>query len=183
MRKIKDSRHHNEEYRNSRNSETTRRLPYRRSTANILAGIIQRHARPPNTSSSSDSSDTVVTTKELYRVANGGDDNGGGGGNGPEGDAHGDINNMGGDNYGQHTKRHEFMLVKASNITVTTFIGTNLTTNPCLQFYKVMRSLIYSQGVDGDVLLELLTTIEKSGANTFTNTQLKEMIQEFPKMA
>lgn len=118
----------------------------RHSTAIILAGIIQRHARTPNTTSSSDSSDTAVTTKELYRVANGDDDNGGGGGNDPEGDGHGDTNSMGGDNYGRHTKRHEFMLVKASNITVTTFTGTNLTNNPYLQFYKSMRRLIYSQG-------------------------------------
>ena len=127
----------------------------------ILAGVMQKQPRSPDTNSSSESSDMNCSNIGLYRVANGG--GGGDGGRGGLGDdEHRDSNSMGGGNYGHNGKRHEFMLVKASNSTVTTFTGINFTTNPYLQLYKAMRRLIYSQGGDGELLLELLTIIEKT---------------------
>lgn len=45
-----------------------------------------------------------------------------------------------------------------------------------------MRRLIYSQGEDGELLLDLLATIEKMGAITFINILLKDMVQHIRKV-
>ena len=95
---------------------------HRQNTVIILAGVIQRQPRSPDTNSFSDSSDTRFSVNELYRVANGGGGSGDGdGGSGDDG--HGEIMSMGGDTFSRNGRGHEFMLVKASNITVTTFTG------------------------------------------------------------
>ena len=146
----------------------------------IIAGIInRRQPTTPNTGSSNNSSDTNGSANGLYRVTGGNEDGGDGNDGDPDGDGYpgGNGNNVGDNNYGRNTRRGEFMLVKASNITVATFTGTNLTANPYLQFYKSMRRLIYSQGEDGEILLKLLTAIEKKGAATFTNEQLEEEVK------
>ena len=148
----------------------------------MVSIINRRQPIMPAVQLSNDSSDSGEYTNGLYRV--GGNGSGGGGGdNDPNGDGHaGDINGDG-HNGGYNNRRSEFMLVKASNINVTIFIGTNLIANPYSQFYTSMRRLIYSQGEDDEVLLNMLTEIEKKAAMVFTNEQLKAEVQQYPKVS
>lgn len=148
-----------------------------------MAGIVHREPYTFDINSPIDSSNINISANGLYRVANGNGSGGDGGGNdlGGEGDA--DDNRVGGNNYGRNGRRYEFMFVKASNITVAAFVAINLNTNPHLQFYKSMRRLIYSQGEDGECVLNMPTEIEKTGSITFTNEQLTEEIRQCLEVA
>ena len=150
----------------------------------IMAGIIcKRQLITPNTITSSDSSDINSSTKGLFRVIGGN----GGGGDGDDGDLNGNgiigDDNAGEHNYGYNTRRGEFILVKASNITATTFTGSNRIANPYLQFYKSMRRLIHSQDEDGEMLLKLLDEIENKWFTVFIHEQVKDEIGQCPIVA
>ena len=78
-------------------------------------------------------------------------------------------------------RKQEFALVNPRNITITTFTGRNLHTNPYMPFNNALRRLILAQGQDGEVLLKVLDKIEKLGASRYTNEQLEELIKVYPK--
>ena len=137
----------------------------------LVAGIIRRTRKSPATDSSSETGDGDNSCDGFCHLANRGMGSGGGGG-----DDHDDGGNDGvaamDRNYGYNNRKQELMLVKSSNIAVTTFIGTNLTTNPYLLFYKTMGRLICNHGEDRELLLDLHRNRKKCGAEPFTNQQL-----------
>ena len=61
---------------------------------------------------------------------------------------------------GYGNKRLEFTLVKSSNIPINTFSGSNVNTYPDLPFYKFIEGLVYNQGGDGELLLDVHTQVE-----------------------
>lgn len=139
------------------------------NNCSIVAGIINRQNRSPMTDSSSDYGDANGNEHGIYQIAmpgGNGDRNNGGGDDHDDGDGSG-VGTIG-RNYGYVGKTHEFILVKASNLTMPVFSGTNLTTNPYLPFYKALRRLIYTQGEDGEALLRELDEVEKLGKEAFT---------------
>ena len=148
-------------------------------SSTILAGILQRPPKTPMTDSSSDCGATSVQTGGIFQVAM----TGGNGGRDDDGGDDGDGNGVGvhGRSNGYIGKRSEFVIVKASNLTVPIFSGTNLANNPFLPFYKAMRRLIYAQGEDGEQLLLLLDVVEKLGKEAFTNEQFQELASRCPK--
>lgn len=150
-----------------------------------MTGIInKRQPHTPDINLSSDSSNINGGTDGLYRVTRGNKDGGGGDDSDLDGDGFAYDNNVGGNDYGHIARRNKFMLVKASDVTVASSIGTNIIANPHLQFYEAMRRLMYSQGEDGELSLTLLTEIEKNGSIVFTNEkQLKEEIRQCPEVA
>ena len=93
------------------------------------------------------------------------------------------VKDKNGKGFGYCNKRTEFTLVKPSNITINTFSGSNLNTNPYLPFYKSIKRLIYNQGDDGELLLEILTQVEGWGAETFASAQLAELVRQYPRAA
>ena len=126
--------------------------------------------------------DTPSDTRETGQLCQFGGNGGNSGGNGGDPDDSGvyqTIATVRNNTY----KRSEFILVKSINITIPTFSGTNLSTSPHMLFYKAMRRLIYSQGEDGEMLLEVLDEIEKHSKEAFTNAQFKELVRQRPKAA
>ena len=87
-----------------------------------MAATINRQQYTADINSSSDSSNNGSGINGLYRVIGGN----GGGDDGDDNDLDGNgsvqEHDISVENYGYYGRRHEFMLVKASNITVTTFI-------------------------------------------------------------
>ena len=147
----------------------------------ITAGVIRRPRQSPSTDSSSDYGNRGGTTPGLYRVEKGGGDQGGDGDDDPSDGNCSNGNGTTGRNFNNGSRKTDFILVKSSNITITTFSGSNLSSNPYLPFYKAIKRLIYNQGEGGELLLELLTEVEKSGADQFTNANYKELIRQCPK--
>lgn len=109
----------------------------------------------------------------------------GSGGDGPDHGPHDDddyqqtINRVMNYNY----RSSQFIFVKSTNTVVPTFGGTHLNTNPYMLFYKSLRTLTYSQGEDGELLLEILDEIEKCSKDAVTSTQLKELTKIYLKVA
>ena len=126
----------------------------------IADGIIRRPRHSPCTESSSEYGSGNGGTPGIYRVSNGDGGRDGDGGDEP-GDS-GNYNNNGtiGRNCKNGNRKTNFVLVKSSNIIITTFSGSNLSSNPYLQFYKAVERLIYNQGEDGELALEILSQIE-----------------------
>ena len=150
----------------------------------ITPGFLnKRQPNTPHIISSGDGSNVNGSNDGLFRVIGGDGDGGCGGDNDFNGEGYVEDNDVSEYKHGYNTRRGEFMLVKASNITVATFTGTNLTVNPYLQFYKAMRRLIYSQGEDGEFLLKIITEIGKKGSNVFIDEQLEEEIKQRPKVS
>ena len=117
-------------------------------------------------------------------MENGSRGNGGGGGDlgdGSSGSGEGTIGK--GYGYGYGNKRTEFTSFKSSNITISTLSGTNLNAQPYLQFYKAIKRLIHNQGDDGEMLLDILTQIEKCVSKTIDHAQLAEFIRQCSKAA
>ena len=155
-----------------------------KGTCTIMAGILNRRQQfVPDTNSSSDSSSDNDSPNGLYRVASGSNNGGGGDDGDPDGGGDADTASASGNNHSRNGRRSEFMPVKASNIAVTTFTGTNLHINPYLQFYNNMRRLIYSQGEDGELALNLLIEVERQGPKVFTDEQLRDETRQRPKVA
>ena len=111
-------------------------------------------------------------------AASGGDDGDGGDDNGPDNYEIAQLDNRG----GGHTDRSkEFTLVNPLNISIPTFTGKTLNSNPYLPFNNAIRRLVMAQGADGDTVLTILDKVEKMGTNTFTNQMLKELTGIYSK--
>ena len=109
-----------------------------------------------------------------------GDRDGDGGGSGAGGNVDYDNDHNRNNRYGGGRK-HEFALVSPRNVTITTFTGRNLHTNPYMPFNNALRRLMLAQGQDGEMLLQVLDKIEKLGNNKYTNEQLTELGKVYPK--
>ena len=148
----------------------------------INNGVTKRSKRSPNTDSSSECGDINNNTPYLNNVGIGSGNRGNGGGNDDLGDgSNGSGEGSMGRGYGYGTKRMEFTLVKSSNIAINTFSGSNLSTQPYLLFHKAIKRLIYNQGDDGELFLDILIQVEKYGAQQFGNAQLAELTRQCPK--
>ena len=148
----------------------------------ISNGIIRRPMQPPNIDSSSDSGGNGYNAPYINNVGvdNGGQGNGGGD------DEPGDSGTGGGKGqmrkgFGYCNKRMEFTFVKSSNITINTFSGSNFNAYPYLPFCKSTKRLIYNQGDDGEILLDILTQVETWGAESLDNAKLAELARQHPK--
>ena len=144
----------------------------------IVDGIIRRPKRSPCTDSSGECGSGNGGTLGIYRVSNGDGDRDGDGGD--EFGDNGNYNYSGtiGRSCNNGNRKADFVLVKSSNSTITTFSGSNLSSNLYLPFYKAVKRLIYDQGEDGELPLEILTQIAICGGETFTDAQYKELIRQ-----
>ena len=124
----------------------------------IIAGVIIRPNRSPTIVSSSESGEQQCSPGGMYQLGNGDGGRDGGGDDGLDRDdsAIGTI----GRNY-NYNRKSDFIFVKSSNINIAKFNGANLNTYPYLPFYKSVRRLIYNQGEDGELLLDILTEVEQ----------------------
>lgn len=73
--------------------------------------------------------------------------------------------------------------MKSSNIIIQTLSGKDFSSNPYLPSIKSLKRLVYSQGVDGDQLLEIFEDVEGYGATTFDKNKLQEFTKARPKAA
>ena len=116
----------------------------------------------------------------MAKRDNGGGDNGNENGGGSPGDPSGGDTNIvskrwGGRDYGDDRKKREFLLVKSSNINITVFTGFNLQKNPCIPFNKAIRTLILTQGEDGEEFLKIFDHIETYEDQKFTSANLRAL--------
>ena len=133
------------------------------------------------TASSSESGDRYDSPNGFYQLGNGD------GGRNGDGDDEPDRDNGAagatGKSFSNYHRKPDFIMVKFSNINIAKFIGANLNTYPYLPFYKSVKRLIYNQGEDGELLLDILTELEKEATEKFTNAQLKGLVRQYPKAA
>ena len=112
-------------------------------------------------------------------ATNGGNDGDGGDDDGPDDNYNTiQLDNGGG---GRTDRSKEFILVTPRNISIPTFTGKTLNSNPYLPFNNAIRRLVMAQGADGDTLLIILDKVEKMGTNTFTNDMRKELTGVYSK--
>ena len=153
----------------------------------ISNGVIKRPRRSPNIDSSSEYGDVGNNNTPYLNnvgIGNGGRGNGDGSDDRGDGGSGSGKRTMGkGYGYGYNNKPTEFTVVKSSNVTISTFNGTNLNAQPYLPFYKAIKRLIYNQGDDGELLLDILTQVEKCGSKTFDHAQLAGLVGQCPKAA
>ena len=147
----------------------------------ITAGIIRRPQQSPDTGAFSECGNGIESAPGIYNIGNGGGGHGGSDGDGPGDDDYIDRNGVIGTGYNNGNRKTDFAMVKSSNITITAFSGSSLPSNPYLPFYKVVKRLIYNQGEDGELVLDILVQVEKCGAAIFTKAQYKELVRQCPK--
>ena len=150
-------------------------------TGGIVNNVIiinGRINRPENTTESEESPRERSNGGGFHQLGNGGGSNHGDGGDGPGGSGTTTESRGGGRS---DDRGREFTLVKSSNISIQTFSGKNLNSNPYIPFNKSRKRLIYNQGADGEILLEILDEVEGYGAIKFDNAKLPELIQARPK--
>ena len=152
------------------------------STTTINNGAIRRPKRSPNTDPSSEYGDIGHNTLYLNNVGIGSGNKGNGGGDDDLGDgSNGSGKGAMARGHGYGNKRIGFTLVKSSNIAISTFSGSNLSTQPYLLFHKTIKRLIYIQGDDGELLFDIPTQVENCGAQPFGSAQLTELARQCTK--
>ena len=133
----------------------------------------------------SQSRDSGISGGGINNFANGdGEDNGG---HGSFGDPNGGDNNIvqnkfGSKDDGDDRKRREFLPVKASNTTITVFTGFNLNNNFYIPFNKAISKSIFTQGGDGEALLNILDHVETYGDDKFMSIHLRALTDGCPRV-
>ena len=157
--------------------ERFRNVPDKGYNKVITAGIVYNVGVSPSSDGSFHNERGCI--HQLGMSASGGDSgNGGGGGDGELGNSSTIMINGGVD---KSTK--EFMLVNPRNVIVPSFSGFTLNSKPYMPFNKAMRKLIRAQGIDGELMLEVLIEVEKYCNTPFDNDKFHDLILQCPKAA
>lgn len=114
--------------------------------------------------------------------------NPGSGGNGGKslGDPSNDPNGIATGKFNRRDDRedrraNEFILVKASNVNINAFTGSNLIKSFYIPFSKSVRKLMFTQGQDGEELLKVMDHVESCSDDRFNNRHMKVLSEIYLK--